>query len=52
MAKTMCKISPKEDHEKFMEAIVDPKFYCRSCGRVANQEKRLCKAEKIKGKKG
>ncbi|MGC8769163.1 hypothetical protein [Calditerrivibrio sp.] len=47
MAKTMCKISPKDDYDKFIESIQNPKFYCKSCGRVANQEKRLCKSEKI-----
>lgn len=52
MGKTMCKISPKEDFEKFIESIENPEFYCRSCGRVANKEKRLCKPEKIKKKSG
>ncbi|MCX8084578.1 MAG: hypothetical protein N3C60_06650 [Calditerrivibrio sp.] len=47
MAKTMCKISPKDDLEKFLDAIEDPKYYCKSCGRVANKEKKLCKPEPI-----
>jgi len=51
MAKTMCKISPKDDYNKFIESIQNPKFYCKSCGRVANQEKRLCKPEKIPDRK-
>lgn len=47
MSKQMCKISPKDDYEKFIEEIKDPKFYCKSCGRVAKKEKKLCKPEPI-----
>ena len=46
MAKTMCKWK-KGDIEKKLKkytALVDsPKYVCKSCGRVANARKNVCK---------
>lgn len=44
MSKTMCKIDKKE---KKKIAEKEQKYECKSCGRTAHKEKRLCKPKKI-----
>ena len=42
--KKMCKwrkIDRKLD--EFRDAVLDPRYACKSCGRVAHDKKRLCK---------
>ncbi len=51
--KKMCKIVQKIDFEnkreteKLVEIIKETKFYCKKCGRVANDKELLCRPEKI-----
>ena len=33
--------------EEFKELVRDPKFYCRSCGRVAHDKSNLCTPEPL-----
>jgi len=49
--KTLChwnKIEIKENKELLFSIIKNPKYYCKKCIRVSNDEKLICKAEKIK----
>lgn len=48
--KTLCKIKKllRKDLDEFVKHVRDPKFVCKSCGRVANQKGLLCKPVKIK----
>jgi len=49
--KHMCYLSnleyQKSNPEEYKELIKDAKFYCENCGRVAVDEKNLCKAMKL-----
>lgn len=49
--KSRCKISFREIEEDpgaFRELVVDPKFVCRKCRRIASHKDNLCKAKKLK----
>lgn len=41
----LCKLKDelKEDFNRYVRLIKDPRFVCLKCGRAANEEKRLCK---------
>ena len=47
--KTLCELEEmlKKDLEAYKKLVKDGKYVCRKCGRVANQEKRLCKPAEI-----
>lgn len=50
MSKTLCDWSKRdlERHpEKLAELVLEPRFYCRKCARVANTSKVLCKPRKL-----
>ena len=52
MGKTLCKLV-KDDYldkhmDEYIEMIDKPKYVCKKCGRSANKEDVLCKAQKIK----
>lgn len=52
--KSMCKWDSKEIEEKkdkFLSKIIDAKYYCKKCGRVATKDSNLCKAESFNNKK-
>jgi len=53
MGKALCKLVKEDyldDHlESYMTLVTEPKYVCKKCGRVSNDEKRLCKPKKIKG---
>lgn len=38
----------KKDFELFVKHVQNPTHLCRSCGRVANCKRRLCKPMKLK----
>jgi rubrerythrin len=50
MAKKMCKWG-QDDIEKKLKKysglVNEPKYVCKSCGRVANEKDRLCKPKKL-----
>jgi len=53
MGKVLCKLA-KEDYlenhlASYMTLVTNPKYVCKKCGRVASDEKRLCKPKRIKG---
>jgi hypothetical protein len=53
--RTMCKLAKKELIEnnlpEFYKLVNNPKFVCKKCGAVANNENNLCKSlELSKGK--
>ncbi len=45
MGKKMCEIKPGEP--KYLEAVEIPQYYCSKCGRIARDEKYLCKPRKL-----
>ncbi len=52
MSKKMCKLV-KDDYldahlAEYIEIVKKPKYVCKKCGRVADEEDRLCKSKKIK----
>ena len=50
--KPLCKLVKDglidEDPETFRGLIEAPTHWCRKCGRACNEEKRLCKPERIR----
>lgn len=53
MAKTICDWSKKDLERKadeLFQLTKNAEFYCRKCGRVANQKKALCKAQRFEKK--
>lgn len=38
----------KDNIDHYMEMVKKPIYICKKCGRVANDEDKLCKAKKIK----
>jgi hypothetical protein len=50
MGKTLCEWS-KSDLEKsaakLARLVVEPRYFCRKCARVANRESVLCKPRKL-----
>lgn len=47
---TMCKLSKKylgKDNEKYFGYLDKAKYVCTRCGRVANDEKNLCRPKKL-----
>jgi rubrerythrin len=50
MSKKMCswkKDDIKENTKEFKKLIKNPSYYCKKCGRVAKDDKNLCKAKKL-----
>ncbi|GAU79072.1 hypothetical protein [Fusibacter sp. 3D3] len=52
MSKKMCK-RVKEDYLEthlieYIEHVKNPRYVCKKCGRVADEEELLCKSKKIK----
>ncbi len=51
MSEKLCQMCKKElkkkDLDEFLEIIKDATFFCKKCGRVANDKSKLCKPEKI-----
>ena len=47
--KSLCKLvkanALDNQWEEYLHLVEDAKFICRKCGRVANDEKNLCKPE-------
>jgi hypothetical protein len=37
----------KDDKKRFKQLVRESCFYCKKCGRLAVQEKNLCKADKL-----
>lgn len=54
MGKRMCKLIKEDFHETqfkdFVSLVNHPKFVCRKCGHVANEDDILCKPRKMKVK--
>ncbi len=54
MSEKMCQICKKElkkkDVAEFLEMVKGADFFCKKCGRVANEKSRLCKPVKISKK--
>ncbi len=50
MPKKLCDLKKllKTDYDAFLQFIQDPTHVCKSCGRVANEKRRLCKPQKLK----
>lgn len=50
MAQTLCKLKKllKNDLNDYIVHVGNPKFVCKSCGRVANKKNLICKPKKIK----
>ncbi len=52
MSKKLCKLVKDEylnDHlSEYIAIVKEPKYICKKCGRVANNDKQLCKSKKIK----
>lgn len=52
MSKKMCKLVKEdylEDHlTEYIDIVKKPKYVCKKCGRVADEEDRLCKPKKLK----
>ncbi len=50
MSQTLCKIKKllKKDLKVYVKHVNDPRYVCKSCGRVANEKNLLCKPVKIK----
>ena len=49
-AKTLCEWKREkieEDMDELKALVRDARFICRKCGRVSNDEKALCKPEKL-----
>ena len=44
--KNLCKASDSID-KKYVMAVLEPKYICKRCGRVAKDDDNLCKGEKI-----
>ena len=56
MSKRLCKLVSdgilKDDLKAYKKLVNKPKYVCKKCGRVANDEDSLCKPKKMKsGKK-
>lgn len=56
MSKKLCKLVSdgmlKDDLKAYKKLVNKPKYVCKKCGRVANDEDSLCKPKKMKaGKK-
>ncbi len=49
MPKSLCKIKKllKTDLDLYVEHVREPRYVCRSCGRVANKKKLLCEPVKL-----
>jgi len=49
MAKTLCKLKKTlhDDWPEYRKLVGKPKVVCRSCGRLANKKKLVCKPEKL-----
>lgn len=48
--KTMCDWSKEDrikDFSEYASIVRKPRFWCYTCGRVANKKKNLCKAQKL-----
>ncbi len=50
MSKKLCEIKQllKKDLGEYAKLVRDPKFICKSCGRVANKKALLCDPVKLK----
>ncbi len=42
-----CKKMLKKDLGAYIRLVDEPAFICRKCGRVANDEKNLCKSREL-----
>ena len=49
MGKELCKKKKllKKDVAAYMKYVMDPRYVCGKCGRVASKKKRLCRPAKI-----
>jgi hypothetical protein len=50
MAKTLCdwsKADIEKKQEELEKLVLDPRFFCRRCARVAHNPKVLCKAKRL-----
>ncbi len=47
MARKMCRAAKKEDWKAIARASSKPQFICTKCGRVADDQKALCKPVKL-----
>ena len=49
MGKKLCELKKmrKKDPARYAKLVANPKFFCKECGRVAQQKKRLCQPKKL-----
>ncbi|MHB8764388.1 MAG: hypothetical protein ACYDA8_08655 [Deferrisomatales bacterium] len=43
----LCRIAAKHDLERVKKIVKDAQFFCKRCGRAANDEKNLCDPSKL-----
>ncbi len=49
--KTLCKLKKDEltdDFKQIVKIVINPKFICEKCARVAKEKKYLCSPKKMK----
>ena len=44
----LCSLAGKKRVNEIKELVRDPQYICSKCGRVADENKRVCKPEPIK----
>jgi hypothetical protein len=53
--KKLCKLVSKDiledDEKKFVDLVIQSKYYCRKCGRTAREEESLCKPKRLPDEK-
>jgi len=44
----LCSLAKKKRVDDIRPLVTDPQYICLKCGRVADEEKRLCRPDSIK----
>jgi len=43
----LCQIILRQDYARIKEAVKDPRFFCKNCGRAAHDAESLCNPSKV-----